>query len=831
MCLDGKSLIGSYSSRLAAPLPRFSVQPASLRVFLAITTALALSAPRGAALARTVQTHSAHARPATAQHTDTAAQPQGVRATGGAEQIRVGASVVHSADGVTGRAPGGGLIQKQTAPKARSTVTPDYIMKQSPAQNAYNAVKLLPGIVVANTDPAGHEKSALSMRGLTQDQIANVWEGMPLSSIGGYNLDVAWVTDSENIGSVSVQPGSSNLDTPAINGSGGMFEFKTRDPSKKFGGLGDVGVGNRDYTRQFLRVDTGEWGKTGIRSYISFSNQHDTFYHGPGQEDFKHIDFKILKEWGDGNRVSLVGGFTRGIIGNEPYWDMTMASWKQKGLKNELSGSYDQNNADGGTDYWKLNWLHSKTFNIAAPSHFNFGRLALDVTPYVAANQKVYGSGFNLNDQVYYGYGGSPQSISIPNQLPGQSYGVTEQYSSLNEMRGGVNAKLSYKVGHHHIYLGYWFDYDNSTNLVGYTGVSSSGDPATSWGKASKSLRLANGQIFYSQNYSDISTVNGIYAGDTVTLLNGRLVLDGGMRVTMIHRDGTDNIPGLQRKVSANEFMPLPTLGGHFQLNKYVQIFGGVSTGAKAPPDSAMITTINPNTGQIANQGATHIHDEYNITEEVGVRYTGKYIIGSFTYFHYNLSHHQVSTSMFLGNEAIGQVIDAGNQTTNGFDAEIGTRPIHHFRPYASMQYLHSTIDNDIQGLPTKGKMAVNTPTWAASLGVDWDNGIFFWNYGLNYFSKQYSTFMNQEALPSLYTMNATVGARLPRNSLVGRGLSFLKSPEIMLWVNNMIDSHAYSAINSVSLTNTTIGKIQGTAPTYNTLGRFSAVVTFRAGF
>ncbi|MDT8871402.1 Plug domain-containing protein [Komagataeibacter rhaeticus] len=100
-------------------------------------------------------------------------------------------------------------------------------MKQSPAQNAYNAVKLLPGIVVANTDPAGHEKSALSMRGLTQDQIANVWEGMPLSSIGGYNLDVAWVTDSENIGSVSVQPGSSNLDTPAINGSG---DVRVQDP-------------------------------------------------------------------------------------------------------------------------------------------------------------------------------------------------------------------------------------------------------------------------------------------------------------------------------------------------------------------------------------------------------------------------------------------------------------------------------------------------------------------------------------------------------------------------------------------------------------------------
>ncbi|MDT8871404.1 hypothetical protein RAA17_10775 [Komagataeibacter rhaeticus] len=143
------------------------------------------------------------------------------------------------------------------------------------------------------------------------------------------------------------------------------------------------------------------------------------------------------------------------------------------------------------------------------------------MTPYVAANQKVYGSGFELNDQVYDGYGSSPQSIVIPGQQAGQSYGVTEQYSSLNEMRGGVNAKLSYKVGHHHIYLGYWFDYDNSTNLVGYTGVSSGGDPATSWGRARDSLRLSNGKVFYSQNYSDISTVNGIYAGIRSHFLTG----------------------------------------------------------------------------------------------------------------------------------------------------------------------------------------------------------------------------------------------------------------------------------------------------------------------
>lgn len=95
---------------------------------------------------------------------------------------------------------------------------------------------------------------------------------------------------------------------------------------------------------------------------------------------------------------------------------------------------------------------------------------------------------------------------------------------------------------------------------------------------------------------------------------------------------------------------------------------------------------------------------------------------------------------------------------------------------------------------------------------------------------------MNDEYLPKLVTENLTLGARLKKDTWLGRQLSFMKSPEIMLWVNNLANVKSYSAINSVKLNaHTTRGifgsEISGSAPTYNTLSHFYAIVTFRTGF
>ncbi|MFE8873214.1 TonB-dependent receptor plug domain-containing protein [Acetobacter persici] len=144
-----------------------------------------------------------------------------------------------SPDGVTGRQPGGGLIKPQTVPKSVSTVSRDFIQKQSPAQNPLQLVELLPGVVVGSADPFGLTGGTISLRGLDQSEMALMWEGAPATDIGIYTIDTSEFASNEDLEDMSVQQGSPNLDTPTINGSGGLLSFRNRDPSERMGGGSD----------------------------------------------------------------------------------------------------------------------------------------------------------------------------------------------------------------------------------------------------------------------------------------------------------------------------------------------------------------------------------------------------------------------------------------------------------------------------------------------------------------------------------------------------------------------------------------------------------------
>ncbi|MCP1238046.1 Plug domain-containing protein [Gluconobacter kondonii] len=127
-----------------------------------------------------------------------------------------------SVEGVTGLQPGGGLIKPETAAKSVSTVSRDFIQKQSPAQNPLQLVELLPGVVVGSADPFGLTGGTISIRGLDQSEMAMTWEGAPATDIGIYTIDTSEFASNEDLEDVSVQQGSPNSDTPTINGSGGL---------------------------------------------------------------------------------------------------------------------------------------------------------------------------------------------------------------------------------------------------------------------------------------------------------------------------------------------------------------------------------------------------------------------------------------------------------------------------------------------------------------------------------------------------------------------------------------------------------------------------------
>ena len=182
--------------------------------------------------------------------------------------------------------------------------------------------------------------------------------------------------------------------------------------------------------------------------------------------------------------------------------------------------------------------------------------------------------------------------------------------------------------------------------------------------------------------------------------------------------------------------------------------------------------------------------------------------------------------------------INAGGQTTNGVDAELGTRPIfYHLRPYVLFEYVDGRTTSNLKGgsgtaidyLPTKGKFAPETPKYQVGFNLDYDDGNLFGAYNLKYIARQYSTFMNDEAVPSYVRMNLTVGYRF-------HNVGFLQSPNIKLNITNIANKHylgfPLGVQTNASATKGIFGNmVKGTAPTYAIAAPFAATGSISAGF
>lgn len=166
-------------------------------------------------------------------------------------------------------------------------------------------------------------------------------------------------------------------------------------------------------------------------------------------------------------------------------------------------------------------------------------------------------------------------------------------------------------------------------------------------------------------------------------------------------------------------------------------------------------------------------------------------------------------------------------------DVEIGLRPWHHFSPYVSGEYLHATIDNNIASggdlLPTKGKIAVRSPTLQAAAGISYDDGHIFGVATLHYTGHQYATFMNDERMSDRTTGDISVGYRFG-------DLSRLHKPTLRLNFINITNERSLSGVASPTLNaKDTTGiygsTISGSAPSYYIGGGFAALFTASTGF
>ncbi|WP_438381605.1 TonB-dependent receptor [Asaia sp. BMEF1] len=734
---------------------------------------------------------------------------------------------------VTGRSqrtrqPGGGLMRVEVEPKAIQTVTHDFIAKLAPSVNVQQVMAMMPSVNVAQADPFGLYTGQLNVRGFDTSEVGWLLDGAPLNDIGGGQFYANEVLESENLESVSLQPGSVDINSPVISASAGLTAMTMSNPSHHFGGVMDVSFGSFDTFRQFLRLNSGDIGNSGVRAMFAFSHTKGNNWRGPGQAEKYHYDFKLVKDFRNGSHTGLTVAYNNQT--NDFYLAPNLSQWRNAGYSTNYAADYAGPNS-AGTNYYRLHVNPFENVIAVIPTH-------VVITPKLTLEDSVYfwhgignGTGASVvnNSNAYLG----TQKVALA--LNGAQSALAFSPSNQEQFRTGNTLSLHYRPDHHHdISLGWWYEYANLYQYSPYGVVNQqTGIPNNVWGTTDL-ITTSSGQPYRSRDFLSLTQVNMLFIGDTMKYFNDRLNIVVGFKEAMVTRRMYNYTPGTQYNRNLHTPEPLPQVGISWNFNKRHQIYIAGNTNFKAPANTSLVDYISPTTGKASQLGGPSA-PEYSIEEELGYRYNGDLLIGSISFFNYNLTNRQQSLTYYgPGNAVYSQTVNAGGQTTRGVDIQLGTRPWHHLRPYVTFEYLHATIDNNLRVgndlLPTKGKIAIRSPQEQAGLGLDYDDGSFWFSGQIKYVGKQYSTFMNDNSVPQYITNQVGLGYRF-------KNAGFMKSPQIQLNMTNLTGAKFRNGVYGFQNNANAVRGVYGTmiaasgSPSYYLNPPFSAMVTLSTGF
>lgn len=723
---------------------------------------------------------------------------------------------------------GGGMMRHETAPHSVQTVTKQYIEMQSPTNTALDLVKNLPSISVSTVDSSGILGGQINSRSLTDSDMGILLNGVPVATAYYLNQNV----DSEDLDHVTVTPGSAAIELPVTSAAVGVMDAQTYTPGHKFGGLMDFSYGTNNLSREFMRVESGDIGNSGIRGYFSFSHEHARNWTGPWTNERRHLDFGAVKDFDDGSSVNVFVSWNHQFTAAPLYPTASQFFNKKHGLGTyNYQATYDPSNPStyGGLDgnMWDQVFITTPV-HLHLPYNFSF-----DFKPYY-----VYNGGYTYNGTLFnadvtpvtLGADGNALSGHVP----------AASYYSVFRPHAGAVAKLNYDIGkQHHIELGYWFDYQDNQVVNRYSVLSATGQQPFPY---AASTGLFQDGSRYMPYQGDSGWKNhSLFLQDTSKFFNKKLVVTAGFKVSMINR-WSQNFASTAPMVQSNFVVPLPQLSLGYQIDTHNQIYVNAEGDYRMPDPGSLSQVFDAQTGKYIGN-PYNAKPQYSIKEELGWRYDNRYFMTDLEFFNYAITDRLVSTNVYVNNQSIGSTINAGNQTARGFDAMIAGHPFHHWSPYASVEYLDATMDSNLPAtgvlangqtiadyLPTKGKTAVQAPHVLANFGLTYDDGKFFGNVGVHYTSSQYATFVNDEKMPGFVTDSLAIGYHFP-------SFGFVKAPTFRLNFNNLGGGFVRTGVNGLNNNAIATRGVRGSmiaasgSPTYYLYPRFNVTGTLSLAF
>jgi len=293
----------------------------------------------------------------------------------------------------------GGLAVQTNQAKDQSIVTKDYIAREVGTANFAQDINLLPGVNYTSEDSTGMLSGDFRMHGFDGAHVSVTVDGTPLNDTGNYAIYPGEYIVAEATDHITVNMGQTEVDSPTASAIGGTVNIISKIPDATPSIEINPQVGSYDFKRLYLGLNTGAFGPTGLRGYISFNDADANKWRGDGQ----------LKRWGSDGRLYQPldnGGFlsvayTWAAERSDFYYDGSLSQQAQYGYDFDYNTAWAPETAVAGTadkvptpagvggaagndaNFWALHPNPVDFGDIRGQSKFNFGdKSTLTVDPY-----------------------------------------------------------------------------------------------------------------------------------------------------------------------------------------------------------------------------------------------------------------------------------------------------------------------------------------------------------------------------------------------------------------------------------------------------------------
>jgi iron complex outermembrane receptor protein len=453
----------------------------------------------------------------------------------------------------------GGVVVPDV-PKTRSILTQELIARQPEGQSILQIINLVPGVNFTNNDPYGGSGGNLRIRGFPGNRIALLWDGLPLNDTGNYAIFGNQQMDPELIDRVSVNLGTTDVDSPTPSAAGGVVSYRSIVPTEEFGTEIKGSIGTFDYFRAFALLNTGSFTSFGTRAWISGSDTEYDKFRGPGKLRKRQFNGRVYQPIGaNGDFVSLAAHSNRNR--NNSYNAGTAADYaanrefdniatcvrgtpNAQRVTNDAAGSAANSNDPAScTNYFNLRINPSNTENVRGSMRFTLADgLILTADPgYQAVLANGGGTGTLAENSTQLR--GSSTAGGVDLNGDGDFNDTIRVYQPSNTRTNRYTFLTSLiweATEQHRLRVAYTYDRGQHRQTGEFGRIFQNGDPISVFGgKYNEQARIltADGKTLQNRDRYSVAQLQQLSAEYFGRFLDNRLTLTAGIRAPFFRRE------------------------------------------------------------------------------------------------------------------------------------------------------------------------------------------------------------------------------------------------------------------------------------------------------